>query len=535
MANGINTVDVILAAQLAGGGGGGGNVTKAYVDQQDALKVDKSSVGVASGVAKLDANGKVPSSQLPSYVDDVIEGYYNTTDGKFYEESTYETEIAGTEGKIYVSLDTDKCYRWSGSEFVEISESLALGETSSTAYAGNKGKANADAITAIKNGVSIDSFGDVETALGNKVDKVTGKDLSTNDYSDAEKAKLDGIETGAEVNVQPDWEQSDDTADDYIKHKPDVTALQPKTMSSSVTIGADIETTVEGAIDELAGIVPSTAGVSNKLSTAADTAGEEIAGAATGTSIALTDSADGYLQGVTVKGHSEVVSGAIKSVGDSGFTITATNGDNTASTAATITTGLPLRSTFDGTVYDELTNDSIITRCEVVSDEVVAKATPVIIPLTSAEKSALNALRTYDTTHIDATDEPTMTVDYLLNTDNGQAVAKVDANTFRVKTFTYIGSGSTTNTITFPEMPKMVLGITGRAGAYPEDYDNCMLPFVWGTPVLGVYWCRETSTSNADYSNPIHAAYSGNSITFTNTNEARALNKSGVVYTVNYV
>ena len=65
-------------------------------------------------------SGKVPSSQLPSYVDDVIEGYYNTTDGKFYEESAYTTEITGETGKIYVSLDTNYSYRWSGSAFIQI-------------------------------------------------------------------------------------------------------------------------------------------------------------------------------------------------------------------------------------------------------------------------------------------------------------------------------------------------------------------------------------------------------------------------------
>lgn len=103
-------------------------------------KVDADEIGVANGIAELDANGKVPSSQLPSYVDDIIEGYYNTTDGKFYEESTYTTEITGEAGKIYTSLDTNKAYRWGGSAFVEISESLALGETSSTAYRGDRGK-----------------------------------------------------------------------------------------------------------------------------------------------------------------------------------------------------------------------------------------------------------------------------------------------------------------------------------------------------------------------------------------------------------
>ena len=117
--------------------------------QTDALldgKIDLTEKGAASGVAELDATGKVPSSQLPSYVDDTIEGYLNDVDGKFYADSAYTTEIPGETGKIYVTLDTELTYRWSGSIFVEISESLALGETSSTAYAGNKGKKNADDI-----------------------------------------------------------------------------------------------------------------------------------------------------------------------------------------------------------------------------------------------------------------------------------------------------------------------------------------------------------------------------------------------------
>ena len=60
----------------------------------------------------------------------------------------------------------------------------------------------------------------LQTAVANKVDKVSGKGLSTEDYTTAEKTKLSGIEDGAEVNIQPDWEQSDSTADDFIKNKP---------------------------------------------------------------------------------------------------------------------------------------------------------------------------------------------------------------------------------------------------------------------------------------------------------------------------
>ena len=59
-----------------------------------------------------------------------------------------------------------------------------------------------------------------QTDLDNKVDKITGKGLSTEDYTTTEKNKLFGIEAGAEVNVQSDWTQEVNTADDYIKNKP---------------------------------------------------------------------------------------------------------------------------------------------------------------------------------------------------------------------------------------------------------------------------------------------------------------------------
>ncbi|MDR3023264.1 hypothetical protein [Chryseobacterium sp.] len=76
--------------------------------------------GAANGVAALDASGLVPASQLPSYVDDVLEGYYKAADGKFYKEAGYTTLITGETGKIYVSLDTNKTYRWTGTTFVYI-------------------------------------------------------------------------------------------------------------------------------------------------------------------------------------------------------------------------------------------------------------------------------------------------------------------------------------------------------------------------------------------------------------------------------
>lgn len=74
--------------------------------------------GAASGYAPLDATSKVPTAYLPSYVDDVIEGYYKTLDGLFYTEIEYINLIAGETGKIYVSVDVNKSYRWTGSVYI---------------------------------------------------------------------------------------------------------------------------------------------------------------------------------------------------------------------------------------------------------------------------------------------------------------------------------------------------------------------------------------------------------------------------------
>lgn len=97
-----------------------------------------STKGQPSGLAELDSTGKVPAAQLPSYVDDVLEF---STKAQFPQ--------IGETGKIYVAKDTNLTYRWTGTQYLEISQSLALGETPSTAYPGDKGKANRDALNSI--------------------------------------------------------------------------------------------------------------------------------------------------------------------------------------------------------------------------------------------------------------------------------------------------------------------------------------------------------------------------------------------------
>ena len=161
------------------------NITKANIglgNLTNEAQVKRSEMGVASGVATLDTSGKVPSSQLPSYVDDVLE---------YDSKSAFPT--VGETGKIYVDKTTNITYRWGGSSYVEISPSLALGETSSTAYAGDKGKQNATNIAT--NATKIDNIINGTTVVG----KATADENGDNIVSTY--AKKDDIPTIPNLSV----------------------------------------------------------------------------------------------------------------------------------------------------------------------------------------------------------------------------------------------------------------------------------------------------------------------------------------------
>lgn len=132
-----------------------GNVTN---DAQ----VKRSEMGKAGGVATLDGTGQVPASQLPSFVDDVLE---------YASKSAFPAR--GETGKIYVALDTNLTWRWSGSAYVEISKSLALGETSSTAYPGDKGKALAADLASTKTTVAANTAARHSHTNKTVLDKIT--------------------------------------------------------------------------------------------------------------------------------------------------------------------------------------------------------------------------------------------------------------------------------------------------------------------------------------------------------------------------
>lgn len=156
--------------------------------------------GQNNGLATLDGSGKVPSTQLPSYVDDVLE--YDDTDA---------FPATGTAGIIYLAKDTNKVYRWGGSAYTEISPSPgstdAVPEGSTNLYyTDERVEANSDVAA--------------NTAARHSHSNKTVLDNTTASFTSTLKNKLDGIAAGAEVNVQSDWNQSTTSADDYIKNKP---------------------------------------------------------------------------------------------------------------------------------------------------------------------------------------------------------------------------------------------------------------------------------------------------------------------------
>lgn len=157
--------------------------------------IDESRIGAANGVASLDASGRIPASQIPGGFDN-IEEYDSRTD----------FPTTGEEGKIYVAKDTNLTYRWTGSQYVEISPSLALGETATTAYRGDRGKVAYDHSQVSGNSTIhhthankelLDSYTQTEADLANAVSKV---------HEHGNKSVLDGI-TSDKVNS---WDGKED-------------------------------------------------------------------------------------------------------------------------------------------------------------------------------------------------------------------------------------------------------------------------------------------------------------------------------------
>lgn len=144
---------------------------------------DAAAAADLSGKADL-VNGLVPASQLPSYVDDVLE-YANL--------AAFPAE--GETGKIYVALDDNLTYRWTGTVYGVLNPSLALGETMETAYRGDRGKTAYDHSQTAHDYAPSSHVGAGGTAHAAATDSVAGF------MSAAAMAKLNGIEAGATADM----------------------------------------------------------------------------------------------------------------------------------------------------------------------------------------------------------------------------------------------------------------------------------------------------------------------------------------------
>lgn len=172
------------------------------------------SKGAPNGLASLNESGIIPSAQLPSYVDDVIEvDTFSNLPG------------TGESGKIYIVQDTNLTYRWSGTDYVEISKSLALGETSSTAYSGDKGKATTDKLNRIPDKLITDTVNvnqsTTEAVLNFTTYRQEAQQIGRNTLtitsattsqaglmSSSDKTKLDGLKDQAGITADIEAVQS---------------------------------------------------------------------------------------------------------------------------------------------------------------------------------------------------------------------------------------------------------------------------------------------------------------------------------------
>lgn len=199
---------------------------KAQVDRLD-TKIDdvnedlqdfKALRGQPNGLAELDGNGKVPASQLPSYVDDVMDAYATYTVSptgvlqniQLYADAEHETPIVGERDKIYVNVTPGEVsyqFRWSGSQWVHIdSNAIIIGDITGTAYDGGKGKAMENVVNSMPNNL-LSTFQLDQTDVNNITISLTGVEKSGGKYVESTLADITitpatntvaGLMTGAE-------------------------------------------------------------------------------------------------------------------------------------------------------------------------------------------------------------------------------------------------------------------------------------------------------------------------------------------------
>lgn len=188
----MNVIQTILDYNKSKESGGKTDITKSdIISALGYTPISELEKGANSGIAELDDNGKVLTSELPSYVDDVEE-FNNLAELQKH---------TGEASKIYITLDDNKCYRWGGTAYVEISSSITLGETSGTAFRGDLGKEAYDKSHIHSNKEVIDNITSEDITNWNNKSDFDGKYTSltdtptiptvTNDLTNELKANYD--------------------------------------------------------------------------------------------------------------------------------------------------------------------------------------------------------------------------------------------------------------------------------------------------------------------------------------------------------
>lgn len=148
------------------------------------------SKGSANGIASLDEQGIVPSAQLPSYVDDVIDVYATydkSAEGvlsniQLFSNQEKTTPITPESGKIYIDVEGNYQFRWTGTQYATVGAPTVLGEVTGTAYDGGKGKALSDTINKMSDKVVVGTT--IVTSSNNVVIKYQTHFTSTNSNSE---------------------------------------------------------------------------------------------------------------------------------------------------------------------------------------------------------------------------------------------------------------------------------------------------------------------------------------------------------------
>lgn len=255
----------------------GDAAVKAQVDRLD-TKIDdvnedlqdfKALKGQPNGLAELDGNGKVPASQLPSYVDDVMDAYATYTvsptgvlqDIQLYADAEHETPIVGERDKIYVNVTPGEVsyqFRWSGSQWVHIdSNAIIIGDITGTAYDGGKGKAMENVVNSMPDNL-LSTFQLDQTDVNNITISLTGVEKSDGRYVESTLADITitpatntvaGLMTGAE-KIAINETLPDAINDEKIAREAAVNGLKAKDTELQGNIDS-LETALNQDITEL--------------------------------------------------------------------------------------------------------------------------------------------------------------------------------------------------------------------------------------------------------------------------------------------